>query len=46
MLDLDGARTVVGLVENPSDLNAELAFVSPNDDELVESVTILIGGKR
>ena len=43
--DLDGPeRTVVGLVENPSDLNAEFALVAPTDDESLESVTILVGG--
>jgi len=43
--DLDGPeRTVVGLVENPSDLDAEFALVAPTDDESLESVTILVGG--
>ena len=36
------ARTVVGLVENPSDLNAEFALVAPLHGELPEEVTILV----
>jgi putative ABC transport system permease protein len=40
---LDGsARTVVGLVENPSNLNAEFALVLPAAGELPEEVTILV----
>jgi putative ABC transport system permease protein len=40
---LDGrARTVVGLVENPSNLNAEFALVIPVDGELPDEVTILV----
>lgn len=40
---LDGTeRTVVGLVENPSNLNAEFALVAPADAELPEEVTILV----
>ena len=45
VLALDGReRTVVGLVENPSDLNAEFALVAPGHDEQAELVAILIGG--
>jgi putative ABC transport system permease protein len=45
MVDLDGRRrTVVGMIENPSDLNSEFVLVAPNGDELAETVTILIGG--
>ena len=45
--DLDGRqRTVVGLVENPSDLSMEFALVSPADDAIVESVTLLVGGSK
>jgi putative ABC transport system permease protein len=36
------ARTVVGIVENPSDLNAEFALVAPLPGELPEQVTILV----
>lgn len=40
---LDGTeRTVVGLVENPSNLNAEFALVAPAGDDLPEEVTILV----
>ncbi len=40
---LDGTpRTVVGRVENPSDLNDEFALVSPSHDAAPESVTILV----
>lgn len=40
---LDGAeQTVVGLVENPSDLNAEFALVAPTAADRPESVTILV----
>lgn len=43
--DLDGReRTVVGMVENPSELAMEFALVSPADNEALESVTILVGG--
>jgi putative ABC transport system permease protein len=35
-------RTVVGLVENPSDLNVEFALVAPLHDDLPEEVTILV----
>jgi putative ABC transport system permease protein len=43
--DLDGRdRTVVGLVENPSDLGSEFALASPSDRDLAEEVTILVGG--
>jgi putative ABC transport system permease protein len=37
---------VVGLVENPSDLNDEFALVSPNQTESPESVTILVAGSN
>jgi putative ABC transport system permease protein len=41
--DLGGVVwTVVGIVENPSDLNAEFALVSPLRDDLPEQVTILV----
>ncbi len=44
-LGLDGhLRTVVGTIENPSDLNSEFVLVAPGHDDLVESLTILIGG--
>jgi putative ABC transport system permease protein len=40
---LDGHhRTVVGLVENPSDLGDEFALVAPSQDDEPESVTILV----
>jgi putative ABC transport system permease protein len=35
-------RTVVGTVENPSDLNAEFALVAPLSDQLPEEVVILV----
>lgn len=38
------ARTVVGVVENPSDLTEEFALVDPTETGAAESVTILIGG--
>lgn len=38
------SRTVVGVVENPSDLSEEFALVDPADTAAAESVTILIGG--
>ena len=42
---IDGrARTVVGVVENPSDLGEEFALVDPADLGATESVTILVGG--
>lgn len=42
--DADGRdRTVVGVVENPSDLGAEFALVSPSDRDRAESVTVLVG---
>ena len=37
---------VVGLVENPSDLNDEFALVSPAQPEAPESVTILVAGSN
>jgi putative ABC transport system permease protein len=39
-----GAWTVVGLVENPSDLNDEFALVGSAQTETPESVTILVAG--
>jgi putative ABC transport system permease protein len=43
LLALDGHhRTVVGLVENPSDLGDEFALVSPGHAGRPESVTILV----
>ncbi|HVR79580.1 MAG TPA: ABC transporter permease [Acidimicrobiia bacterium] len=39
-----GARTVVGLVENPSDLNDDFALVGSSHTETPESVTILVAG--
>ena len=42
-LALDGpARTVVGLVENPGDLDDEFALLSPADADPPESVTMLV----
>ena len=42
---IDGrARTMVGVVENPSDLSEEFALVVSTDSANAESVTILIGG--
>jgi putative ABC transport system permease protein len=47
MLALDGpARTVVGLVENPSDLDDEFALTSPSDPDPPESVTMLVLASR
>ena len=44
VFDLDGRdRTVVGMVENPSDLGSEFALASPSDRDLAERVTILVG---
>ena len=46
-LDADGReRTVVGLVENPSDLSDEFALTSPAEREQAETVTILARGRR
>jgi len=39
-----GARTVVGLVENPSELNDEFTLVSSSSIETPESATILVAG--
>ncbi|HTE67008.1 MAG TPA: FtsX-like permease family protein, partial [Candidatus Binatia bacterium] len=36
------ARTVIGLVENPGDLDDEFALMSPSDADPPESVTILV----
>ena len=45
VLDLDGrSRTIVGLVENPSDLHAEFALTAPTDLDHAEAVTVLVGG--
>ncbi|MGH9112339.1 MAG: FtsX-like permease family protein, partial [Acidimicrobiales bacterium] len=42
--DADGRdRTVVGVVENPSDLGAEFALASPADRDLADAVTLLVG---
>lgn len=44
-VDLDGQlRTVVGVIENPSDLHEEFALVATTEIDAAESVTILIGG--
>lgn len=44
-LELGGtARRVVGIVENPSDLNSEFALVAPEDAGSATSVTMLVGG--
>ncbi|HET9200985.1 MAG TPA: FtsX-like permease family protein, partial [Dehalococcoidia bacterium] len=42
--NLGGAWMVVGLVENPNDLNTEFALTSPSHLDRPESVTILVGG--
>lgn len=45
LLDLGGnRRSIVGIVENPSDLNAEFALTAPDALDDAESVTILLGG--
>jgi putative ABC transport system permease protein len=44
-IDAD-ALTVVGLVENPSDLNDEFALVEPSQGGTPESVTILVSGSQ
>lgn len=45
VVDLDGrARTVVGVVENPSDLDDEFALVPSSQLGQSESVTLLLGG--
>ncbi|MBE1489500.1 ABC transporter permease [Plantactinospora soyae] len=42
-LTLDGrSRSVVGLVENPSDLNEEFALVSPQHADQPQSVAVLV----
>ena len=44
-VDLDGRRRqVVGIVENPSDLNAEFVLAAPDDLAATDTVTVLIGG--
>jgi putative ABC transport system permease protein len=40
------ARAVVGLVENPSDLDDEFALTSPLDSDPPESVTMLVQASR
>jgi len=46
-LDIDDdAWTVVGLLENPSDLNDEFALVEPSQAGTPESVTILVAGSQ
>jgi putative ABC transport system permease protein len=43
--DLDGRdRTVVGMVENPSDLGSEFALASAASRDQADEVTILLGG--
>jgi putative ABC transport system permease protein len=43
VLNLDGVeRTVVGLVENPSDLRDEFALLAPTDFTASDSVTMLV----
>lgn len=45
MLQVDlGTWTVVGIVENPSDLNDEFALLAQSSEGTPESVTILVGG--
>ncbi|GIH03090.1 hypothetical protein Rhe02_11570 [Rhizocola hellebori] len=44
-VSLDGkTRTMVGLIENPSDLNDEFAVVDPAAADPAQSVTVLVGG--
>lgn len=46
-LDLgNGLWTVVGSVENPSDLQDEFALVAPSHIGLAETVTMLVGGSN
>jgi putative ABC transport system permease protein len=42
--NVGGRWAVVGLVENPNDLNLEFALVAPENLDAPESVTILVGG--
>ena len=45
VVDLDGrSRTVVGIVENPSDLERDFLLVAPTDLEQADSVVLLVGG--
>ena len=45
VVDLDGrSRTVVGIVENPSDLERDFLLVAPTDLEQADSVVLLAGG--
>ena len=44
-VDVDGQpRSVVGVIENPSDLDEEFALVAATEIGAAESVTILVGG--
>ena len=42
-LDLDGPRTVVGLVENPADLADEFALVAPSTGAAPAAISVLVG---
>jgi putative ABC transport system permease protein len=43
--DLDDVeRRVVGVVENPNDLDADFALAAPSDDEPADAATILVPG--
>ncbi len=42
----DVQRTVVGLVENPLDLNDEFALLAPTDPTSAESLTLLLGSSN
>ncbi|HMJ75729.1 MAG TPA: FtsX-like permease family protein [Iamia sp.] len=45
VVDLDGTdRRVVGLVEEPADLSADLALVAPTETAAAEEVVVLVGG--
>lgn len=46
-IDLGGvARTVVGRVENPGDLNDEFALIAPSENAHADSLTLLIASDR
>jgi len=46
-LELDGTVwTVVGVVENPSNLNDEFALIAPGAVDGLESATLLVGGDQ
>jgi putative ABC transport system permease protein len=46
-VDIDGHRFhVVGVVENPGDLNEDFALVAPDQGGAPETVTILVAGSR